>query len=274
MGLLPAYMDKIDELALSEHKTHGQIYTFLITFPKFTLFTQLRRLYFQIDMEACDEHLIQKAITSLSKTNIDALAIKVIGLKEQKSMPYGLNLPSLFALSTLKKFSFATDAKDPFYYSDNLHICSKIEYLTISDPVIAFDDLPSLLYAMPNLEHLNVRLTSADYHFRQQRRIDLKTDLPSIPTLKTCILQIENTCSVKFNLLAHFLKAMPALRHLGITASYELFNAHDWEMLLTTSLTALTHLRLHATITYHHDDVLPDLLDPFKTSFWIEKKIS
>ncbi|CAF3914180.1 unnamed protein product [Rotaria magnacalcarata] len=49
MGLLLAYMDKIEPLAISERDTPGQVEAFLSFFPSFDLFRQLRTLYFDFD---------------------------------------------------------------------------------------------------------------------------------------------------------------------------------------------------------------------------------
>ncbi|CAF3776703.1 unnamed protein product, partial [Rotaria sp. Silwood1] len=51
MGLLPAYIDKIEELAISEENTPGQVYAFLSFFPSFAVFKRLQTLYFHFDSE-------------------------------------------------------------------------------------------------------------------------------------------------------------------------------------------------------------------------------
>ncbi|CAF1078850.1 unnamed protein product [Rotaria sordida] len=54
MNLLPNYIDKIEELFLSEYNTPGQIRAFLSIFPSFQIFKRLRLLYFHFNKDAID----------------------------------------------------------------------------------------------------------------------------------------------------------------------------------------------------------------------------
>ncbi|CAF1299670.1 unnamed protein product [Rotaria sordida] len=64
MGLLPVYIDKIEELAISEQDTPGQVYAFLSFFQSFRLFKQLRKLYFHFNDQTLDWKIIQNALYS------------------------------------------------------------------------------------------------------------------------------------------------------------------------------------------------------------------
>ena len=62
MGLLPAYTDQIEELAIGNEDAPGQIHVFLSFFPSFTSFTsfkRLRTLYFHINCKAMDSSVIE-----------------------------------------------------------------------------------------------------------------------------------------------------------------------------------------------------------------------
>ncbi|CAF1550406.1 unnamed protein product [Rotaria sp. Silwood1] len=76
MELVPAYLDKIEELAISEQDTPGQVNAFLSLFPSFELFKQLRTLYIHFDDDAIDWRIIERALNSLSQTAIETLSIK------------------------------------------------------------------------------------------------------------------------------------------------------------------------------------------------------
>ncbi|CAF1078154.1 unnamed protein product [Adineta steineri] len=148
---------------------------------------------------------------------------------------------------------------------------SNIECFTFANPEISFGDFSLLLRSMPNLKHLNVRLTSKKDDFLQNQGVDLNTPFPLMLMMKTCIVHVDDGKPIDFDRLAHHLKAMPALLQLEVTAPHGLFNAQNWEGLITSSLTKLVHLRLYATIQNYNDVTLGRIVDPFKTPFWIKK---
>ena len=86
MGLLPAYIDKIEKLAISEQSTPGQVHAFLSFFPSFELFKRLRTLYFHFDDGAVEWNIVENALRSLHHTSIRTLSIKKIGTTDTSSL--------------------------------------------------------------------------------------------------------------------------------------------------------------------------------------------
>ncbi len=62
IGLLPAYIERIEELVLSEKNTPGQIHAFLTFYPSFIGFKRLRKLYIHYNPQTVDEFAMETAI--------------------------------------------------------------------------------------------------------------------------------------------------------------------------------------------------------------------
>ncbi|CAF1247344.1 unnamed protein product [Rotaria sp. Silwood1] len=107
MSLLPAYIDKIEELAISEQDTPGQVYAFLSFFPLFTLFKRLRKLYFHFNGEAISWSILENALNSLLQTTIETLSIKA-SIKENE-FSLGNTIVHIFGFKSLKRFSLSSD---------------------------------------------------------------------------------------------------------------------------------------------------------------------
>ncbi|CAF3962876.1 unnamed protein product [Rotaria sp. Silwood1] len=100
MSLLSAYIDKIEELALSEQGTPDQVNAFLSFFPSFESFKQLRTLYFHFNDETVDWSIVENALNSLSQTTIDTVSIKVMDTEGRLLL--GNVIVNLFRLKSLK----------------------------------------------------------------------------------------------------------------------------------------------------------------------------
>lgn len=85
MGLFPAYMGQIEELALSERDTPGQIHAFLSFFPSFKPFKRLRKIYIHYDHQAVDWNMMKRALLSLRDTSIESLLIQIQEKKKKKT---------------------------------------------------------------------------------------------------------------------------------------------------------------------------------------------
>ncbi|CAF1196474.1 unnamed protein product [Adineta steineri] len=224
-----------------------------------------------MDLNNCDPIMIQTALDSLVETHIETLAVKIVGILEERYRSYGLNLAQFFQLPTVKKLTFATNVAFPYDFFDNVIKPSNIEYFTFADPEINVGDLSLLLRLMPNLKYLNIRLTSAQYGVRRWRDADQNKPFPLMPMIKTYIVHVNDEKSIDFDRLAHHLKAMPALLQLEVTAPHTVFNAQNWEDLITSSLKKLIHLRLYATRHYQDPETVVQITDAFKTPFWVKK---
>ena len=100
---------------------------------------------------------------------------------------------------------------------------------------------------LPHLKYLNVRLNSSAIYGINHALTSLNNTIKSIPTLHTLILTFEKDDSTTFDMLAQYLRVMPALHRLEIKAHGELLDASAWEALLQMSLPLLTHFNLQTT---------------------------
>ena len=262
MGLLPAYIDRIEELSLSDEKAPGQIYAFLNFFPTFAPFKQLRRLYFHANGETCEWELIKRAILSLWKTNINTLALKAVAVPNIYPMKTFISM--ILTINTLKKLFVSSDGVDRGWDLPRV-VSPQVEQFILADESSCFSDFEKILLAIPNLKYLQVRVNpSVFYGFSNVQ--------PAVGSmLHTLDLNLERLNSVRVETLHELFKLMPGLRFLKITSSEALFDAAIWEMLLTTSLTSLEHFKLHiARPRVTVEDTL-HLLNSFETPFWTEK---
>ena len=84
---------------------------------------------------------------------------------------------------------------------------------------------------------------------------------------------IIGSCLYEFNYLRTFLMHTPNLKHLNLYSKNEtMINAHDWEHLITTSI---THLKIFKFIFFCDIDggtgnVIQEKLQPFESHFWQE----
>ncbi|CAF1196461.1 unnamed protein product [Adineta steineri] len=224
-----------------------------------------------MDLNNCDPIMIQKALDSLIETHIETLAVKIVGIPEERYRSYGLNLAQFFQLPTVKKLTFATNVGFPHDFFDNVIKPSNIEYFTFADPEINFGDFSLLVRLMPNLKYLNIHLTSAQYSVRRWREVERNKPFPLMSMMKTYIVHVHDGTPIDFDRLVHHLKAMPALLQLEVTAPHGLFNAQNWEGLITSSLMKLVHLRLYATSHPQDPETIVQITDAFKTPFWVKK---
>ncbi|CAF3956171.1 unnamed protein product [Rotaria magnacalcarata] len=103
MGLLLAYMDKIEPLAISERDTPGQVEAFLSFFPSFDLFRQLRTLYFDFDCGTVGTSHISRALNSILDSSIETLSLAAVNVGDRSSIIYDIRL--IFRLESLKRFT-------------------------------------------------------------------------------------------------------------------------------------------------------------------------
>ncbi|CAF1145009.1 unnamed protein product [Rotaria sp. Silwood1] len=160
MNLLPAYIDKIEELFISEQDTPGQVDAFLSFLPSFESFKQLRTLYFHFDGEVIEWQIVERALNSLSKTTINTLSIKATNTDNRSSL--GNVIVDLFRLKSLKQFSLMSKI-DSINWSDLAKVSSNIEHLTISGIHFRFQDLQYIFKCTPHLKYLDVDLINIIY---------------------------------------------------------------------------------------------------------------
>ncbi|CAF0961539.1 unnamed protein product [Rotaria sordida] len=244
MGLLPAYIDKIQELAISEQDTPGQVYAFLSFFPSFELFKQLRTLYFHFNGEGINWNIVERALNSLSKIRIDSLSINAMET-DDKALLENVII-NLFGLKSLKRFSLRSKMRS-INWADLKKVSSNIEHLTISGINFEFEDLQYIFKCAPSLKYLDVELIDKIYfHYNEKKERAKKNILPML-TLHTLVLYFEQDSSITIDMLAKYFNAMPVLKRLEIKAHNEILDGNVWKMLLETSLPLLNHFTLRTT---------------------------
>jgi hypothetical protein len=268
LGLLPAYADRIEELVLSDENTPGQIHAFLTFFPSFIEFKRLRKLYFHCNAEAVDWSAVAGAMNSLSDTVIDTVLFNA--KNTNKIGIFNYTISDMFRLRTLKRINLISDFRRNQWESMT-NISSNVEYLTISGQSCGFGHLQSIFRCTSHLKYVNVRLTS-NLLVSNYIHNNSKDNVILLPTLHTLIMSFQPNDPTKFDMLANYLKSIPALRRLEIKAHRELLSASNWEALLQTSLPLLTHFRLQTTRSCIAEGDFENTLASFETSFWIEKK--
>jgi hypothetical protein len=265
IGLLPAYVEKIEELALSEQNTPGQVHAFLSFFPSFAPFKRLRKLNFHFNAEAVSVRETEETLRSLLETNIETLSIKVVNAARMSSLEGAMG--AIFQLKTLKKLSLISDngSTDRFFLND---VSSNVEYLTISGIHCDFENLGSIFRCASDLKYFNIQVTPSR---RPRARKNLTKNIILMPKLRSVVFNFGNDAP-EFDLLSQYLKGMPALRRLEIKAHHTLFDADAWETLVKTSMPSLIYLHLETNRAGLELGDIQELLDSYQTPFWLERK--
>ncbi|CAM4954362.1 unnamed protein product [Rotaria socialis] len=269
MGLLPAYMDKIEQLAISERETPGQVQAFLSFFPSLTLFRQLRTLYFDFDCGIVSELLIYWALNSLLRSNIETLSITAVNMNNGSNIEYTIR--RMFTLESLKRFTLRSDLYR-FEWSNLARHQSNIQYLTISGMNFALDDLFAIFKLAPRLKYLHVENIDQGYNRYHDTKINLKMNNTTASALHTLILSFPKDSSVTIQMLTPYFNRMPILNRLEIRAHGVLIDADAWKICFETSLPLLTHFHIRATVSGIEKTGIENVLASFQTSYWIAKK--
>ncbi|CAF4867935.1 unnamed protein product [Rotaria sp. Silwood1] len=265
MGLLPAYIDKVEELAISEENTPGQVYAFLSFFPSFAVFKRLQTLYFHFDSESMDKAIIGRALISLSQTTIETLSI--IEMNADFRSPLKNVIVDLFRLKSLKLFSLKSnlDYINCEYLAD---VSSNIEYLTISGIHFEFEDLKYIFQCARRLKYLNIQLTDSKNRYFDEPKMLLKRNIAVSSALRTLVLYFSSNNSITMDMLREYFNSMPILNRLEVIAHNELLDANAWQMLLETSLPSLIHFTLRTTISRIGKANVHNGLASFQSSYW------
>ncbi|CAF4681163.1 unnamed protein product [Rotaria sp. Silwood1] len=85
IGLLQAYLDKIEELSISEQDTPGQVYAFLSLYPSFASFKRLRTLHFHYHGE--DLQYILQCTPNLAYLDVQLIDRRYFYFDETEKRP-------------------------------------------------------------------------------------------------------------------------------------------------------------------------------------------
>lgn len=263
------YLEKIEDLILSEKNTPGQIYAFLLRFPSFIRFKKLRKIYLDLNTKSIDWSLITKSILSLHHTLIHTIFIKVTDTTKHSRLSYVIN--DIIGLKTLKRLIITSDIQhnQPLFLTNE---SVKIEYLTNDAISCCFQHLPYISQRASHLKYLNIQLTSESYYGYHQLINPITNNLVPIPKLQTLILSFGQYDPTTFDGLIEYLKYFPCLSRLEIKAHNVLLNANAWETFLQTSLPLLNNFILKTTTSRIKKHDIENILSSFETKFWIEKK--
>jgi len=268
IGLLPAYIEKIEELVLSEQNTPGQIHTFFSLFPSIIAFKRLRKIFFHFNIKSIDYSSDRRAILSSSNTTFDTILIQVINTVRPSTLNYVIS--DVLDLKIMDQLFLTSDVQFNQFFQSNYSL--KIEYLMNSGISCRFENLKDIFRCDSHLKYLNVQLTSESYYNYHHLTNLTNDNIISMPILHTLLLSFQRDALTTFAMLAQCLKVIPALRRLEIKAHSVLLDAIAWEDLLQTSLPLLTHFSLKTTTSRINKDSIETTLASFETPFWIEKK--
>lgn len=269
IGLLPAYSDKVEELALSEQDAPGQIHSFLFFFPSFAPFKRLRRLSFDYNGEAVAWEMVQRALLSLFDTTIDTLSIKIMNAVDERIL--NRVIARLLNLKTLKRLSIVSNL-NYIHWNYFSSISSNIEYLSIPGIHFELQNLQFISQWAPRLKYFNSRASDGTIYLSTVQKLRSKENMIPMSALRFLVLSFEDVDSTTLDTLAPYLKAMPLLNRLEIKASSKLVDADAWEMLLKTSLPLLTHFTLRTTTFRLRYVDIYNVRASFQSSFWLSKE--
>jgi hypothetical protein len=265
MGFLPRYIDKIEELALSEQKTPGQIRTFLAYYPSFAVFEQLRKLCFHVDMGAVKQECVKHALRSLPSTALDTLLINI----RKADILYGLDeiIVGIFGMKTLKKLFITSDYSRMKWESLN-SISSNIEYLTIKYLFCEPQDLSYIFRCASSLKYLDIVV----YFEYDPFASPSKHPLTQMHMLHTAIFTVYQRHAIVFEELEPYFRCMPSLNRLEIKTTDISYDVGVWQTVLQTSLQSLTYFTLMINGINLKDTVVSNILASIQNPFWIERQ--
>jgi hypothetical protein len=140
---------------------------------------------------------------------------------------------------------------------------SSIKYLTLEKITCDFRDLSHLFEYTPCLRRISIKLT---YGFPNQ---EFHTPLLSIISLKI----LYHGCA---NILTNLFQNIPNLIYLTLETFDIYCDGYEWEKILMRYLPNIKVFQLKMNLNFPHRDNInkqvDDLLDTFRTSFWLEER--
>jgi hypothetical protein len=135
---------------------------------------------------------------------------------------------------------------------------SSLKHLTIESISCPLFELSNLFSCTPNLEYISLKSQDND-----QRRI-----LPAMKFLTTLEVRVEK----HQNMITNLLFTTPNLRHLIVRSSGLHLNGQQWEAIISTHLPQLSIFQFKMNYRCHtsdHEQEMNELLDSFKSQFWL-----
>lgn len=268
MGLLSGYIDQVEELALSEEHTPGQIYAFLHFFSSFTLFKQLCKLNFHVSVGTTQPGVVEMALRSLMDTNLHTLCIKIT---EEKNIS-SLNpiIVEIFRMKTLRKLSITCDSYK-MNWSPLNEISSNIEYLTMNGIPCQFQDLKKIFQCASGLKYLDVQIENVVRNNYPKSKSSSENIIPRMPMLRTVLFRMNEKLSEVADTLGSYLRCMPSLHRLEFIMSTEVDDFSILETLLKTSAPTLSYFNLESRVYAAQHKDTKTILESIQTPFWVDK---
>ncbi|CAF3544668.1 unnamed protein product [Rotaria socialis] len=256
--------ENIQSLTLSDRdETPGQV-EFFLSFTRIKQFTRLRYLtIFEID--DCYLNIILKDLSTLT---LQSLCI-------HSERDYSRDNTSLDQLSSVMSL--------PSLHNVNLNIPNlnlsellwslecKVQHLEIYCRTL--DEYCNILNHLPNLRKFVV------IQLNQDSTDEIVTQLSNLTPFRQLSYLAFKHCHIDIILLELLLLLAPSIERLQLIRSIDLHtfiaHLHQWANFVETKLPFLTQFEFFLTEDEHDFNFTVDtesLIDPFRTSFWTEKK--
>jgi hypothetical protein len=265
---LPAYVDQIEDLFLSEKNTPGQVHAFLSFFPSFAPFKQLHKLYININAGTIDRLMVERALHSLLETSLEILSLIITNAWETNLLDN--IVVDIFHLTTLKQLYLSVNSFR-IQWNHLSNIVSNIEYLTILDNMLGFNDFETIFQCTPCLKYFRTQVNNY-LRLTPPQAGNSPNNIIKMTKLRTLILTLVINRPSTFSLLAECFKTMPSLRRLQINANHALSPDNIWETLLAKSLPSLLYFDYNISTSHANNTAMLSALASFQTPFWIEKR--
>jgi len=273
MGLLPAYVDKVEQLALSEQNSPGQIHAFLASeyLSPFASFTGLRKLYMNIITDTVEPTILTQAFESLTKTNLRALSIVINGTESLRS--FDSIIPKLFRMQTLKQLSIISNSTmERIDWQSLADYSSNIKYLTLKGVNCDFENARYIFQCASGLKYVDLTLEANRYRRYYTAKEPKIQQVIQMSKLQTMILKINgDTASLRDSINSMF-QLTPFLRRLEVRIDNSSFDVTIWENLVKTNLTKLIYFTLQYNSFYLKEGDVKNILEIIKIPFWMERK--
>ena len=267
MGLLPAYVDKIEQLALADRYTPGQMHAFLSLYPSFSIFKNVRKLHLRINANAMDARLLTDALCSISTTSLHTLSLDI--LEANDMFVLNRTMAGIFRMTTLKKLSICYDTLQ-MNWRELKDISSNIEYLSMHGGICR-GSLEYIFQCAPALRYLNVDLYTFNYPNMAQSKSSSSNALPRMSVLHTATFHVQGHNATKLKMLEMCFTCMPSLQCLKLKVEDQIRDLTAYENLIQTTLPSLTSFTLESTTYGLTEKEISSALASTETPFWTTK---
>lgn len=271
MGLLPAYLHKIETLVLAQRYTPGQVHAFFSAYPSFHVFKHLRKLYLEIDMNGIEPRLFVTTLGTISNMALHTLSIKISRTEDLDMVENALM--EIFRMKTLRKLSLDYIALS-LSWSSLRENSSEVEYLKVRGTSCQPEDLRYIFRWAPRLRYLDIKLQLSPYRPVTTLLSSLAIPpLSQMPMLHTVLLDIEEYSEECISELDTYFRCMPSLSRLEVKIVTDAASSISmWESLIQNVSSSLKSFVLTFKNTKRMGEPDVSSLMLAETPFWTEKQ--